>query len=61
MRLILQLGGGLLTFLPILWTLDLAPTLGLNLNSEQLFAAMLGLALGPVFLYVQVNQQRAGD
>ena len=60
MGLILQLGGGLLTVLPILWVLDLAPALGLNLFPEQLLATVLGLALGLVFLNVRVNQQRGG-
>ena len=34
MVLVLQIGAGLLTVLPILWVLELAPTLDLNLYPE---------------------------
>ena len=60
MVLVLQIGAGLLTVLPILWVLGLAPTLDLNLYPEQLLAIVLGLALGLVFLNMRANYQRGG-
>jgi TRAP transporter 4TM/12TM fusion protein len=60
MVLVLQIGAGLLTVLPILWVLELAPTLDLNLYPEQLLAIVLGLALGLVFLNMRANYQRGG-
>ena len=60
MVLVLQIGAVLLTVLPILWVLELAPTLDLNLFPEQLLATVLGLALGLVFLNVRANNQRGG-
>ena len=56
----LNTGAGLLTVLPILWVLELAPALELNLFPEQLLAVVLGLALGLVFLNVRVNQKSGG-
>ncbi len=61
MGLILQIGGGLLTVLPVLWVLDLGPALGLNLFPEQLLATELGLAIGLVFFNVRFDQRRGGQ
>ena len=56
----LNFGAGLLTVLPILWVLELAPALELNLFPEQLLAIVLGLALGLVFLNVRANRKTGG-
>ena len=50
----------MLTVLPVMWALDIGPALGLNFYPEQLLAAVLGLAIGLVFLNVRIDQSRGG-
>ncbi|MBT7265855.1 MAG: TRAP transporter fused permease subunit [Rhodospirillaceae bacterium] len=57
---VLQLGASMLTVLPVMWALDIGPALGLNFYPEQLLAAVLGLAIGLVFLNVRIDQSRGG-